>query len=271
MSHYSLVESLWLECDPFVVGRRAEITSARKVFFIDNGVRNQIFGGFSAPEERGDHGALFENLVFSEIARSIHPQLDSVRCWRSKSGAEVDFVVQQRARLVAIEAKAGDCRGRISRSARSFVQAYQPDCLLVVSAREYPSRSLGGTEVRFVTLDAVRGTLLRRAGRLGGGPGPAQKWLDWLLFFKRPGSAATGSETAEATMTRVGRNAPCPCGSGRKYKKCCLRRDEVAPAYTQTERLAVLDRLADYRLEEPWEAVLRPCLRGRPHAGWRVA
>ena len=20
---------------------------------------------------------------------------------------------------------------------------------------------------------------------------------------------------------RVGRNAPCPCGSGRKYKKCC--------------------------------------------------
>jgi preprotein translocase subunit SecA len=22
---------------------------------------------------------------------------------------------------------------------------------------------------------------------------------------------------------RVGRNEPCPCGSGRKYKKCCLR------------------------------------------------
>lgn len=23
---------------------------------------------------------------------------------------------------------------------------------------------------------------------------------------------------------RVGRNDPCPCGSGRKYKKCCLGR-----------------------------------------------
>ena len=22
----------------------------------------------------------------------------------------------------------------------------------------------------------------------------------------------------------VSRNAPCPCGSGKKYKKCCLRR-----------------------------------------------
>ena len=23
-------------------------------------------------------------------------------------------------------------------------------------------------------------------------------------------------------MTKIGRNAPCPCGSGKKYKKCCL-------------------------------------------------
>jgi len=22
---------------------------------------------------------------------------------------------------------------------------------------------------------------------------------------------------------RVGRNEPCPCGSGKKYKKCCLQ------------------------------------------------
>ncbi len=23
-------------------------------------------------------------------------------------------------------------------------------------------------------------------------------------------------------MEKIGRNAPCPCGSGKKYKKCCL-------------------------------------------------
>ena len=23
-------------------------------------------------------------------------------------------------------------------------------------------------------------------------------------------------------MVKIGRNAPCPCGSGKKYKKCCL-------------------------------------------------
>lgn len=27
-------------------------------------------------------------------------------------------------------------------------------------------------------------------------------------------------------MAKIGRNAPCPCGSGKKYKKCCLAKDE---------------------------------------------
>ena len=26
-----------------------------------------------------------------------------------------------------------------------------------------------------------------------------------------------------ATNNPVGKNAPCPCGSGKKYKKCCLK------------------------------------------------
>jgi SEC-C motif len=43
-------------------------------------------------------------------------------------------------------------------------------------------------------------------------------------FLKRNGSSSdlqkplpTGRES-----TKVGRNAPCPCGSGKKYKVCCL-------------------------------------------------
>ncbi|MCK4302999.1 MAG: SEC-C domain-containing protein [Candidatus Eisenbacteria sp.] len=27
-------------------------------------------------------------------------------------------------------------------------------------------------------------------------------------------------------MAKAGRNAPCPCGSGKKYKKCCLQKDQ---------------------------------------------
>ena len=29
-------------------------------------------------------------------------------------------------------------------------------------------------------------------------------------------------------MAKIGRNDPCPCGSGKKYKKCCLANDEAA-------------------------------------------
>jgi hypothetical protein len=35
--------------------------------------------------------------------------------------------------------------------------------------------------------------------------------------------AAATSETVTRPSARVGRNAPCPCGSGRKFKQCCLR------------------------------------------------
>src|SRR5215216_4536557 len=32
---------------------------------------------------------------------------------------------------------------------------------------------------------------------------------------------ASGLDGRNAMSKRVGRNEPCPCGSGRKYKKCC--------------------------------------------------
>jgi hypothetical protein len=28
-------------------------------------------------------------------------------------------------------------------------------------------------------------------------------------------------------MAKIGRNEPCPCGSGKKYKKCCLGKDQA--------------------------------------------
>jgi hypothetical protein len=32
------------------------------------------------------------------------------------------------------------------------------------------------------------------------------------------------STTITRSGERIGRNAPCKCGSGRKYKQCCLRK-----------------------------------------------
>jgi len=39
---------------------------------------------------------------------------------------------------------------------------------------------------------------------------------------------------------KVGRNDPCPCGSGKKYKKCCLAKDEAATRQSAQERARVV-------------------------------
>lgn len=31
-------------------------------------------------------------------------------------------------------------------------------------------------------------------------------------------------------LMKAGRNDPCPCGSGKRYKKCCLAKDQAARA-----------------------------------------
>ena len=36
-----------------------------------------------------------------------------------------------------------------------------------------------------------------------------------------PAVEAAVLPAAEAKPVKVGRNDPCPCGSGKKYKKCC--------------------------------------------------
>jgi uncharacterized protein len=41
---------------------------------------------------------------------------------------------------------------------------------------------------------------------------PPERLMDW--------ARAADAET----RARAGRNDPCPCGSGRKYKKCCFGR-----------------------------------------------
>jgi hypothetical protein len=39
------------------------------------------------------------------------------------------------------------------------------------------------------------------------------------------------SKRQETGMEKVGRNAPCPCGSGRKYKHCCLDKKYSMPLH----------------------------------------
>lgn len=48
-------------------------------------------------------------------------------------------------------------------------------------------------------------------------------------------------------MTSTGRNAPCPCGSGRKFKHCCLAKQKTAvTAYTGQDRRSAFAKLVGF-------------------------
>ena len=78
------------------------------------------------------------------------------------------------------------------------------------------------------------------------------------------------------TMAKIGRNAPCPCGSGKKYKKCCLPRTDdkgrpstskmrFIPVYTDLDKLSnsVVDLIEQNKLDKA-EAVSRKLLADYP-------
>lgn len=47
-------------------------------------------------------------------------------------------------------------------------------------------------------------------------------WVEMLHAWRRNHDAGEAiASSASLLRTKVGRNDPCPCGSGKKYKKCC--------------------------------------------------
>ena len=43
--------------------------------------------------------------------------------------------------------------------------------------------------------------------------------------FPYPGKKKKSGKKRKRKGKKVGRNSPCPCGSGKKYKKCCMGKD----------------------------------------------
>lgn len=53
-------------------------------------------------------------------------------------------------------------------------------------------------------------------------------------------------------MAHTGRNEPCPCGSGKKYKKCCLDREvPFQKPMKRDEDIVPIDTVSDYGVPLP--------------------
>jgi hypothetical protein len=53
------------------------------------------------------------------------------------------------------------------------------------------------------------------------------------------------------TEKTVGRNDPCPCGSGRKYKQCCLEKDEAAQRKARAKEAKEAAKAKPGKTQEP--------------------
>ena len=125
---------------PFFTNKKLEIVKNPKTYFIDTGFRNAVLDDFS--NFRPDMGTLHESFVFEElIKQEFQPYY-----WRSKSKAEVDFVIRQNHTVIPLEVKTGT--GKISRSFRSFINQYHPEMAFLINREVQEEQVLNNTRVK---------------------------------------------------------------------------------------------------------------------------
>ncbi len=93
---------------PFYKNYSKELTKMPKLYFLDQGIRNFILNDFKEPEMRYDKGKLFENFILTEeLANDIH-SFKNIKFWRTTNQTEVDFIIDEKGSLSAIETKWSD-------------------------------------------------------------------------------------------------------------------------------------------------------------------
>ena len=68
---------------PYVQNKRNEIKYAKKVLFMDNGLRNIAIKEMKAVVKRSDYSALAENAIATELFKRKHI-LEEIYYWRLK-------------------------------------------------------------------------------------------------------------------------------------------------------------------------------------------
>jgi predicted AAA+ superfamily ATPase len=86
---------------------RNEISTKKKIYFYDNGIRNALLGNFAPVATRQDVGALWENFLITERKKLLQYNSFHGRTyfWRNKQQAEIDYVEEIDGKIYAYEFK----------------------------------------------------------------------------------------------------------------------------------------------------------------------
>jgi SEC-C motif len=74
------------------------------------------------------------------------------------------------------------------------------------------------------------------------------------------------------SIARPGRNEPCHCGSGRKYKHCCLEKDNAEASAARKVAAEAVEQSSDVS-ETPEAATAKAARSRKPqtHQPWKAA
>ena len=86
---------------------RNEISTKKKIYFYDNGIRNALLGNFAPIATRQDLGALWENFLITERKKLLQYNgfYGRTYFWRNKQRAEIDYVEEIDGKIYAYEFK----------------------------------------------------------------------------------------------------------------------------------------------------------------------
>ncbi|MDO8524761.1 MAG: ATP-binding protein [bacterium] len=137
---------------PYFNNPRQEIIKNQKVYFLDNGLRNYLLENFQPFNKRIDKGALLENFIFQELFACSKDNFFNLHFWRTKQGAEVDFIIEQGLKITPVEVKTTLKVPKISLGLQSFIKKYKPANGLMVNFSGLSAKAtLGTTEVNFLS------------------------------------------------------------------------------------------------------------------------
>lgn len=119
---------------PYFKNIRKEMNKTPIFYFSDLGLRNQALGIFGNTLDHPHHGFLFQNFVYQKLHEIFMGTSRHIHFWRTRSGAEVDFVIDAGKTGIPIEVKYQKLvKQKLSRSLKSFLTQYQPPYALFIN------------------------------------------------------------------------------------------------------------------------------------------
>lgn len=115
---------------------RTEITTKKKYYFNDNGIRNALINNFNSLDQRNDIGMLWENFIFMERLKkkSYQRLFTNDYFWRTYTQKEIDLIEERDGKLSGFEFK---WKSKSYKPPKDWIENYPGSAVSLISEENY--------------------------------------------------------------------------------------------------------------------------------------